>query len=382
MAHYSPGECQLSKAGAKRGVPGGACGQKCREEPSVVLATTQLQCLFLPKPALSRQHQETPNQGSDCGTKAVGYRRMAPPLRPWGLLALSHIVLFMAPSRCAPGFYHRGWLRLMKEGNLCGPCKPDLCPPTPPSCPAGTVLDDCGCCEECANVEGQMCDPDGSQKFYGRCGEGLECRRKTPTQSAEPQCVCSLSHVVCGSDNRTYQSECQLREATHRDVSGLLHLQRQGPCATAPQISRPPRDLQMQAGGDVTFGCEVTAYPVAHLDWKRKGKETFLPGDDVNVSVQVRGGPRHHGITSWLQIHSVKKSDEGVYVCYTRNAYGESFASAELQVIDGGPSRPVMKTIISSRISSLLQIEDDEDYDEDTEGGDDDGDPESGIVSP
>uniref|UniRef100_A0A8C4T368 Uncharacterized protein n=1 Tax=Erpetoichthys calabaricus TaxID=27687 RepID=A0A8C4T368_ERPCA len=246
-------------------------------EPSVVLATTQLQCLFLPKPALSRQHQEVGVRGGDKG-----------------------------------------------EGNLCGPCKPDLCPPTPPSCPAGTVLDDCGCCEECANVEGQMCDPDGSQKFYGRCGEGLECRRKTPTQSAEPQCVCSLSHVVCGSDNRTYQSECQLREATHRDVSGLLHLQRQGPCATAPQISRPPRDLQMQAGGDVTFGCEVTAYPVAHLDWKRKGKETFLPGDDVNVSVQVRGGPRHHGITSWLQIHSVKKSDEGVYVCYTRNAYGES----------------------------------------------------------
>jgi len=40
-------------------------------------------------------------------------------------------------------------------------------------------------------------------------------------------------------------------------------------------------------------------------------------------------------VTGWLQIQGLKKSDEGVYICHTKNKYGATYASARLKVIDG-----------------------------------------------
>ncbi|KAK6474746.1 kazal-type serine protease inhibitor domain-containing protein 1-like [Huso huso] len=274
-----------------------------------------------------------------------------------------------------PRFYHRGWLRLLKEGESCGDCQLDLCPAAPSSCPAGVVLDECGCCKECGNVEGQICDPDGKQRFYGRCGEGLECV-KDSSRTPEPQCMCLSGDTVCGSDGRTYKNECRLREASYGGVANLS-VKQQGPCSTVPLISCAPRDLQNYTGNDIIFGCEVSAYPMAHLGWRKKGKETFLPGDDAHISVQVRGGPQRYGITGWLQIQGVTKSDEGVYTCYTRNAYGEAYASASLQVIDQDVTSSMMKMRVGSQTSNYLEEEEEEFYD-DTEEGEDDGDYESG----
>ncbi|MGH0116435.1 UNVERIFIED_CONTAM: hypothetical protein FKN15_017085 [Acipenser sinensis] len=145
-----------------------------------------------------------------------------------------------------------------------------------------------------------------------------------------------------------------------------------------PLISRAPRDLQNYTGNDIVFGCEVSAYPMAHLGWRKKGKETFLPGDDAHISVQVRGGPQRYGITGWLQIQGVMKSDEGVYTCYTRNAYGEAYASASLRVIDDQDvTSSMMKMGVGSQTSNYLEEEEEEFYD-DTEEGEDDGDYESG----
>lgn len=56
----------------------------------------------------------------------------------------------------------------------------------------------------------------------------------------------------------------------------------------APVISMPPQDVQNFTGNDVIFGCEVSAYPMPHLEWKKKGNKMFLPGDDAHISVQVR----------------------------------------------------------------------------------------------
>ncbi|XP_010179042.1 PREDICTED: kazal-type serine protease inhibitor domain-containing protein 1-like [Mesitornis unicolor] len=72
-----------------------------------------------------------------------------------------------------------------------------------------------------------------------------------------------------------------------------------------------------------------------HLEWKKKGSKMFLPGDDAHISVQARGGPQKFGVTGWLQIQGLKKSDEGVYICHTKNKYGATYASARLKVIDG-----------------------------------------------
>lgn len=56
----------------------------------------------------------------------------------------------------------------------------------------------------------------------------------------------------------------------------------------APVISMPPQDVQNFTGNDVIFGCEVSAYPMPHIEWKKKGNKMFLPGDDTHISVQVK----------------------------------------------------------------------------------------------
>lgn len=56
----------------------------------------------------------------------------------------------------------------------------------------------------------------------------------------------------------------------------------------APVISVPPQDAQNFTGNDVIFGCEVSAYPMPQLEWKKRGNKMFLPGDDAHISVQVK----------------------------------------------------------------------------------------------
>ncbi|CAH1244772.1 HTRA3 [Branchiostoma lanceolatum] len=56
----------------------------------------------------------------------------------------------------------------------CPPCEllMDVCV-DPQPCPSNTVMDPCGCCEECAKVEGEMCG--GSWDIDGKCADGLTC---------------------------------------------------------------------------------------------------------------------------------------------------------------------------------------------------------------
>ncbi|KAM9842972.1 kazal-type serine protease inhibitor domain-containing protein 1-like [Aulostomus maculatus] len=231
---------------------------------------------------------------------------------------------------------HRGWLRLWEEGEGCRECELHLCPPVVDDCPAGRVHDDCGCCEQCANVEGQQCDPDRAQNFYGRCGEGLLCQKKKPKgghqAQPEPTCVCKDQGSVCGSDGWTYPNLCQLREAaSHRNMT--VKLSGRGPCHSAPRIIRGPRDLSNYTGNDIVFGCEVSAYPLPNVNWRKQGSSGHLPGDDPHISVQIRGGPQRYTISSWLQIEGLRVSHAGVYSCISHNALGETSASAQLTVV-------------------------------------------------
>ncbi|XP_034153319.1 kazal-type serine protease inhibitor domain-containing protein 1-like [Esox lucius] len=188
---------------------------------------------------------------------------------------------------------HRGWLRLWEEGKGCGECETERCPLAPPNCPAGLVQDSCGCCQQCANVEGQQCDPDGAQEFYGRCGKGLVCQKRTRRGrwghrggEPEPKCVCEVQGSVCGSDGRTFPNLCQLREAASEEGTTLRNTG-QGPCYSAPHISRAPRDLSNYTGKHIVFGCEVSAFPLPNLSWRKEGSNNFLPGDNPHISVQV-----------------------------------------------------------------------------------------------
>lgn len=133
-----------------------------------------------------------------------------------------------------PDYLRRGWLRLLAEGEGCAPCQPEECA-APRGCLAGRVRDACGCCWECANLEGQLCDLDPSAHFYGRCGEQLECRLDaggdlSRGEVPEPLCVCSSQLPLCGSDGRTYSQICRLQEAARALPDANLTVAHPGPC--------------------------------------------------------------------------------------------------------------------------------------------------------
>lgn len=120
----------------------------------------------------------------------------------------------------------------------CGPCEPDLCPETR-GCRAGLVLDSCGCCKECGNLEGQACDPGDRSVYYGLCGTGLRCQADPRPAAAagggeedeeEEVCVCEEQEAVCGSDGTTYMNTCQFREAAFSRPE--LKIRGRGPCKT------------------------------------------------------------------------------------------------------------------------------------------------------
>ncbi|KAJ6659204.1 hypothetical protein lerEdw1_019249 [Lerista edwardsae] len=261
-------------------------------------------------------------------------------MKPLVVTVVLVVVALVEVCQTFPIWHHRSWLRLLQEGDNCGTCNSDLCS-TPTDCRAGTVLDSCGCCPECGNVEGQICDLDKGSHFYGHCGDNLECwldvEDITFGEIPEPQCVCKSPETVCGPEGKTYENICQFNEA-YAGKGRNISIKHEGPCITAPVISLPPRDTQNFTGNDIIFGCEVSAYPMPHLEWKKKGNKMFLPGDDAHISIQARGGPRKYSVTGWLQIQGIKKSDEGIYTCQTKNKYGFAYSSARLKVIDGSPS--------------------------------------------
>lgn len=105
------------------------------------------------------------------------------------------------------------------------------------------------------------------------------------------------------------------------------------PPSPEPQIVLHPYDIWNVTGQDVIFGCEVFAYPMASIEWRKDGLDIQLPGDDPHISVQFRGGPQRFEVTGWLQIQAVRPSDEGTYRCLAHNALGQVEASASLTVL-------------------------------------------------
>lgn len=133
----------------------------------------------------------------------------------------------------APDYLQRGWQRLLEEGESCLDCKPEECP-QPRGCLAGVVRDTCDCCLECANLEGQICDLDNTNHFYGKCGDNLECQLDMGDlrhgEIPEPQCVCLSNTAVCGSDGKTYPQLCKFQEMSRAQPKRNLTVVHEGPC--------------------------------------------------------------------------------------------------------------------------------------------------------
>uniref|UniRef100_A0AAY4DAL5 Kazal-type serine protease inhibitor domain-containing protein 1 n=1 Tax=Denticeps clupeoides TaxID=299321 RepID=A0AAY4DAL5_9TELE len=213
----------------------------------------------------------------------------------------------------------------------CGACVPELCPP-PRGCRAGLVPDACGCCRECGGLEDQACDLRGAPRRRGRCGPRLECRRL----DAEPRCVCVEQEPLCASDGRTYMNVCRFQEAAFSSPGLNVSA---GPCKTVPVIKVPPRGHVNVTGSSVVLLCEVFAFPMALVEWRKEGSDVVLPGDDPHISVQSRGGPQKYELSSWLQIEEAGPADSGTYRCTARNRLGSVSAAAPLRVLPPGEER-------------------------------------------
>ncbi|XP_068167955.1 kazal-type serine protease inhibitor domain-containing protein 1-like [Antennarius striatus] len=248
----------------------------------------------------------------------------------------------------------------------CGPCEPDLCPDTR-GCRAGAVLDSCGCCKECGNLEGQACDPGDRSVFYGLCGTGMLCRADPrpaggggeEEDEEEDVCVCEEQEAVCGSDGVTYMSVCQFREAAFSRPE--LTTRGRGPCKTVPIIKVPPHSQVNGTGSSLVFLCEVFAFPMALVEWRKDGRDVVLPGDDPHISVQSRGGPLKFELSSWLQIEGAGPGDSGTYRCVARNILGSVSASAILGILGAEE----LSSYLANSVSEMKQLMEQTDYDQD-----------------
>ncbi|XP_023123586.2 kazal-type serine peptidase inhibitor domain 3 [Amphiprion ocellaris] len=254
----------------------------------------------------------------------------------------------------------------------CGPCEPDLCPETR-GCRAGLVPDPCGCCLECGNLEGQACDPGDRSRFYGLCGSGLRCEAERrpaggapgPEEEEEEEeeeewvCVCEEQQPVCGSDGTTYMNMCRFREAAFSKPE--LVSRERSPCRTVPVIKVPPQNQVNGSGSSLVFLCEVFAFPMALVEWRKEGRDVVLPGDDPHISVQSRGGPLKFELSSWLQIEGAEPGDSGTYRCTAHNSLGSVSASAILGVLGAEE----LSSYLANSVSEMKQLMEATDYDQD-----------------
>uniref|UniRef100_A0A8C8RG27 Insulin like growth factor binding protein like 1 n=1 Tax=Pelusios castaneus TaxID=367368 RepID=A0A8C8RG27_9SAUR len=230
----------------------------------------------------------------------------------------------------------------------CGPCLPERCPSVRCPAPELAARDECGCCPRCLGAEGERCGGRGAGGPRGpRCGPGLVCvsqaRGGGGAAEGTGRCVCKEDGAVCGSDGRSYPSVCALRLLAGPQ---RVHKAHDGECKLAPVIVVPPKKIHNVTGAQVYLACEVKAVPTPIITWRKvtespKGVKLLeeLPGDRVNMAVQVRGGPSKHESTGWVLINPLMKEDEGVYQCHATNMVGETQAEGNIQVFEQSKSK-------------------------------------------
>lgn len=107
-----------------------------------------------------------------------------------------------------------------QRGPECPVCERTACEKvSEESCPAGVLLDECGCCQICGRKLDQNC----GGKFWnlGRCGRDYFCSGPHPGKAINIGkgevgfCMCRENKRVCGNDGIVYENFCSLNESSH-----------------------------------------------------------------------------------------------------------------------------------------------------------------------
>ncbi|KAL0270317.1 UNVERIFIED_CONTAM: hypothetical protein PYX00_007773 [Menopon gallinae] len=178
-------------------------------------------------------------------------------------------------------------VRGLSHGEGCAKCEEEYCPKAQEECRHGVGHDPCGCCPDgvCVLAEREKCFDGGygysiaesGVRKYGTCGELMECVSRTdlgPNDPPESLCICKHTETVCGSDNRTYDSVCEMKA----EKADLRHY---GPCLTKPAITTGPQATNTYEGANFALDCEAKGYPVPTVTWEFQsfsGPMATLPG--------------------------------------------------------------------------------------------------------
>lgn len=171
--------------------------------------------------------------------------------------------------------------------------------------------------------------------------------------SPEALCQCKYQDQLCGNDGITYENICQLAEATVISKGKVL-IKAKGPCKAAPKIESNPENIFAKEGKNVALICEASGHPIPTVEWvwTRVDNKTFsLPNDDINISVNQRGGPERRQITGWLQIQDLSKHHEGDYTCIVQNEQGFQQSTARINV-------EILTESVKFRHSPIVKSED------------------------
>ena len=184
-------------------------------------------------------------------------------------------------------------------------------------------------------------------------------------------------HARCSSprsssDGKTYRNYCHLMESSKLakiEQKPVIKVFKRKPCDSgrnrrmrstgavfsclAPEITLPPVSVSNKTGSNVFLTCEVAGVPLPVVEWvytPSSGKQIVYPSksnpsrvrartqrgvllaDDDRISTLVRGGPNAHVLTSWLQIQSLQRNDQGTYTCVASNTLGKAEKSCRVSV--------------------------------------------------
>ena len=71
---------------------------------------------------------------------------------------------------------------------------------------------------------------------------------------------------------------------------------------------------------------------VRRFSRSKRSEIRHIAADDDRISTLVRGGPNAHVLTSWLQILSLERNDQGTYTCIASNSLGKAEKSCTVTV--------------------------------------------------